>query len=144
MWSSFSVQLQFAHVALYTLQNSSVTVNYYCSTKYISTLDITITTDINNKAEIQYGYKITCSNTSLSFSVDQDHCGHELMLCGYSGTFKNGPRKAECLLHCSSISVVCSTTTTVSPTSGINSQLDFKFTEKIVSHQCLRVGSCGS
>ena len=93
----FSAQLQLT--AVYHSQNSSIEVNYICSTVYASPVVITITD--GNIVQL-----ITCSNGRFELSIDGD-CGVEVNFCG-NYTFENETTLVGCPLTCSNtVSVVC-------------------------------------
>ena len=104
MWQYYcypiSVQLQ-----LTAVYNSSIEVNYTCSTIYTTPINIKIT----DRSGLEY--RTVCTNGSFRFALDDDHCG-DVNLCGY---FTNGTTLTDCPLACDSVSIACPTATTAEP-----------------------------
>lgn len=102
-----------ARLQLNATYNSSVEVDYLCSTVYATQVQITIM-DASN---LRFTNLTTCSEGRLEFSIDSDNCVAERTFCGYF-TFENGSTFTDCALDCSTVSVECPTTRSP-PTPGI-------------------------
>lgn len=91
-------------------QSSSMVVNYFCSSVYLTKVNIIVITNVNNVRESQR--ELVCLDGSSSLSISNQCYNNETLIevCGY-GTY-NG---STCQLRCFSFNAItpCST---VAPT----------------------------
>ena len=81
-----------------------IMIDYYCSTLYISPLDIAIRINIT---ALNYQFVTSCSNASTSFAIDQDYmCNGPISVCGYLIT---GLNATDCLISCTNMTLPCPT-----------------------------------